>query len=299
MLFLFLIISFMACRETSFVDKQDLKTPIETHYETFGQGDPILIINGGPGFNSEGFAFIAQEIADLGYKTIIYDQRGTGGSKLDIVNRETITMDLMVQDIEDLRKKLKIDKWIVFGHSFGGILATHYAAKYPKRITKIIFSSSGGVNMNFRSYLADRINNNLTKAQKDSLNYYQKKLDAGDNSVRTIYKRASFLANAYVYYKGNAPTVAARLPQIDFKINSLVIQDLDKIKFNYLNKFPDFKQPVLIIQGKNDIISVETAEEIKQTFHNSKLVLLDNCGHYGWLDRKDLYMRAIGTFLNN
>ena len=93
--------------------------------------------------------------------------------------------------------------------------------------------------------------------------------------------------------------MAARLPQIDFKINSLVIQDLDKIKYNYLNKFPDFKQPVLIIQGKNDIISVETAEEIKQTFHNSKLVLLDNCGHYGWLDRKDLYMRAIGTFLNN
>ena len=205
----------------------------------------------------------------------------------------------MVQDIEDLRKKLKIEKWVVFGHSFGGILATHYAAKYPKRIKKLIFSSSGGVNMNFRNYLRGRINNNMTKEQRDSLNYYQKKLDTGDNSVRTIYKRASFLANAYVYYKGNAPTVAARLPQIDFKINSLVIQDLDKIKYNYLNKFPDFKQPVLIIQGKNDIISVETAEEIKQTFHNSKLVLLDNCGHYGWLDRKDLYMRAIGTFLNN
>ena len=199
----------------------------------------------------------------------------------------------MVQDIEDLRKKLKIEKWVVFGHSFGGSLATHYAAKYPKRIKKLIFSSSGGVNMNFRNYLQGRINNNMTKEQRDSLNYYQKKLDAGDN------KRASFLANAYVYYKGNAPTVAARLPQIDFKINSLVIQDLDKIKYNYLNKFPDFKQPVLIIQGKNDIISVETAEEIKQTFHNSKLVLLDNCGHYGWLDRKDLYMRAIGTFLNN
>ncbi|MBK6373630.1 MAG: hypothetical protein IPF67_10735 [Saprospiraceae bacterium] len=38
----------MACRETTFADKQDLKTPIETHYETFGQGEPILIINGGP-----------------------------------------------------------------------------------------------------------------------------------------------------------------------------------------------------------------------------------------------------------
>ncbi|MGB4903348.1 MAG: alpha/beta fold hydrolase, partial [Saprospiraceae bacterium] len=90
----------MACRETTFADKQDLKTPIETHYETFGQGEPILIINGGPGFNSEGFAFIAQEIADLGYKTIIYDQRGTGGSKLNVVNSETITIYLMVQDIE-------------------------------------------------------------------------------------------------------------------------------------------------------------------------------------------------------
>ena len=51
------------------------------------------------------------------------------------------------------------------------------------------------------------------------------------------------------------------------------------------------------IQGKNDIISVETAQEIHQTFTNSKLVLLDNCAHYGWLDSKEKYLSEIQLFL--
>ncbi|MCB0663128.1 MAG: hypothetical protein KDC24_10335, partial [Saprospiraceae bacterium] len=54
-------------------------------YKTFGEGKPILIINGGPGMNSNGFQFMAEKIAALGYQTILFDQRGTGGSILPTV----------------------------------------------------------------------------------------------------------------------------------------------------------------------------------------------------------------------
>jgi proline iminopeptidase len=267
------------------------------HYKTFGTGKPILIINGGPGMNSDGFAFIAEELSKMNYQTIIYDQRGTGKSTLENPDNKNVTMDLMVNDIEILRKYLKIDKWTILGHSFGGIMETYYATKHPETIDKLIFSSSGGVNMKFLIYLQKRLNNNLTKTEKDSLSIYQQKFNSGDNSTETIKLRAKYLSNAYVYDKSNAPIIAKRLTQINFKINSLVIENLNKINFDCTNSFKNFKQPVLVLQGKNDIISIETAEEIANAFPNSKLVLLENCAHYGWLDSKEIYLKTIEDFL--
>ncbi|MDI9309450.1 MAG: alpha/beta fold hydrolase [Limnohabitans sp.] len=271
---------------------------VKLHYKTFGKGKPILIINGGPGMNCEGFVFIAKELAKLNYKTIIYDQRGTGQSVITSLDENNITMDLMVKDIENLRKHLKIKKWTILGHSFGGIMEAYYASKHPNTIEKLIFSSSGGINLKFLDYLGTRLNNNLTKEQQDSLNYYQEKIESGDISEETSKKRAAVLANAYVFDKSKAPIIAERLTQLNRKTNSLVIQNLQKIKFDCSNSFSNFKQPVLVLQGKNDIISVETAEEIAKAFPNSKLVTIDNCAHYGWLDAKELYFKEIESFLN-
>jgi len=124
--------------------------------------------------NCEGFSAIAQELAKMNYQTIIYDQRGTGRSTVESVNSENITMDLMVDDIENLRKHLNIKQWTVLGHSFGGIMAAYYTTKHPESIEKLIFSSSGGVNMKFTSYVQERLNNNLTKIQKDSLSFFKR-----------------------------------------------------------------------------------------------------------------------------
>lgn len=269
------------------------------HYKTFGSGKPILIINGGPGMNCEGFGFVAQELAKMNYQTIIYDQRGTGKSDLEKVNNETITMDLMVQDMENLRMHLKISKWIILGHSFGGIMAAYYATKHPETIDKLIFSSSGGINMKFTHYVQERLNNNLTPMERDSLKYYQNKLNNGDTSIEIINSRAKYLANAYVFDKSKASIIAERLTQTKFKINSLVFESLRKISFDCKDKFINFQLPVLVLQGKNDIITTETANEIAAAFPISKLVLMDNCGHYGWLDASEIYFKSIKEFLES
>lgn len=269
------------------------------HYKTFGSGKPILIINGGPGMNCEGFSYLAKELAKQNFQTIIYDQRGTGKSDVEKLNEVTVTMDLMVQDMENLRNHLKIEKWIILGHSFGGIMASYYATKHPERIEKLIFSSSGGLNMKFTSYVQQRLNNNLTKLQRDSLAYYQRKLDSGDSSKETLQLRAKYLANAYVFDKSKAPIIAERLTQTKFEINLLVFESLRKIKFDCTNSFKNFKQPVLVLQGKNDIITTATATEISKAFPNSKLILMENCGHYGWLDANEIYFNSINNFLKS
>lgn len=268
------------------------------HYHTFGKGKPLLIINGGPGMNSDGFTYIAQELAKFNYQTITYDQRGTGKSEVAISSKN-ITMDLMVQDMENLRKYLKIDKWAILGHSFGGILATYYATKHPEYIDRMILSNSGGINMEFTTYVRQRQLENLSPTQRDSLAYFEKKQNHGDTSLETRKGRAKYLAYAYVYDKSKAPIIAERLLQFNAEINTLVILDLLKIKYDCAKKLKHFHQPVLVFQGENDILTVDTAEKIAATFPNSKLVLMKNCAHYGWLDAPEIYFANVESFLNS
>ena len=267
-------------------------------YRTFGNGKPLLIINGGPGMNSDGFISLAEKLA-VDNMTIAYDQRGTGKSTVENLNSSTITMDLMVLDIENLRQHLGIKKWVVLGHSFGGMLASYYATIHPTRIEKLILSSSGGIDLDLLSYVETRTNEKLSTVERDSLDYYNQKLKSGDTSYAVRIGRGRALAPAYVYRKKNIQIIAERLTQENSTLNSLVWQNLHKIKFNVAEKVKDFEQKVLIIQGKNDIVDMATAEKIQKAFKNSSLVRLDKCGHYGWLDRPEQYFVEISKFLNS
>jgi len=65
------------------------------HFKTYGKGEPLLIINGGSGMNSDGFQSLAKTLSNTN-QVIIYDQRGTGQSKVTKVNSESIRLDLMI-----------------------------------------------------------------------------------------------------------------------------------------------------------------------------------------------------------
>ena len=269
----------------------------KTYYKTFGKGEPLLIINGGPGMNSNGFEDMAKTLAEK-QETIIYDQRGTGKSKLKDLNSKTISMKIMADDIESLRKHLKIQKWNILGHSFGGMLGSYYATVYPNSINKLVLSSSGGVDLTLLK-TENLIERNLTKAEKDSLNYWNAKIEKGDTSHETRLGRGRALAPAYVYDQKYVPIIAERLTQGNSKINGLLWDDMRKINFDCKPKLKSFKNPVLIIQGKQDVISNEIGELAHKTFPNSKLILLENCRHYGWLDAKEKYFSEVNSFLKS
>ncbi|PTT06559.1 alpha/beta hydrolase [Flavobacterium sp. HMWF030] len=269
----------------------------KTYYKTFGKGEPLLIINGGPGMNSNGFEDLAKTLAES-QETIIYDQRGTGKSKLKDLNSKTISMKIMADDIESLRKHLKIQKWSILGHSFGGMLGSYYATVYPNSINKLVLSSSGGVDLTLLK-TENLIERNLTKAEKDSLNYWNAKIEKGDTSHETRLGRGRALAPAYVYDQKYVPIIAERLTQGNSKINGLLWDDMQKINFDCKPKLKSFKNPILIIQGKQDVISNEIGELAHKTFPNSKLILLENCRHYGWLDAKEKYFSEVNSFLKS
>lgn len=269
---------------------------VEIYYHTFGQGEPILIINGGPGFNSDGFEGLAKMIASLGYQTILFDQRGTGKSNLNILDSNTITMELMAKDIEAIRNKLHIKNWIVLGHSFGGIMAYYYATKYPSSITAMIQSASGGIDLFLLENSQRNLYSQLTEEEIDSLHYWRQQFRSS-NSEGDRFKFNQYLASAYVYDKKHIPVVCDRLMQGNLYLNGLVWSDLRSINYDCKSALKSFKKPILIIQGEQDVIPKELAYRADNVFENSKLVFLNKCGHYGWLDQKQSYLNEIHEFL--
>ncbi|MCI5057007.1 MAG: alpha/beta hydrolase [Flavobacteriales bacterium] len=264
------------------------------HLTTYGQGEPVLIINGGPGMHSEGFKPLAKIIGQSNM-AIIYDQRGTGKSKMNKVDSNTITMDSMIADIEVIRNYLGIENWTILGHSFGGMLASYYTTKHPNKVTGLVLSSSGGINMKLFSIV--NITARLSALQLDSLNYWRTKISEGDSSYHAKFQKGKYLAPAYVYDQSNVPTVAHRLTQANWSVNQLVFKDMRKINFDCTQGLEKFESPVLIIQGKQDIVDYSIAEIAHKVFQNSKIVLLDQCAHYGWLDQPEQYFQEINDFL--
>lgn len=292
-LFFLLCMSFgLLAQQQQTIELKDSKINLTT----YGKGKPLLIINGGPGMNSEGFSSLAKELGKNNL-AILYDQRGTGQSKIDVISPKTITMDLMVADIETIRKYLKIDHWAVLGHSFGGMLASYYVSKHPSNVDGLILSSSGGVDLALRSSL--NLTSRLTQKQRDSLNYWTQKITNGDTSHYAALQRGKNLAPAYVYDKKFVPNVAERLTKGNTDINRLVWQDMIDMHFDCKNELKTFKNPVLIIHGNHDVLDREIAETAHKVFSNSELFYIDKSAHYGWLDQPDLYYGKIMRFLSS
>lgn len=98
-------------------------------------GVPVVFVHGGPGggVSPDHRRFFDPKF----YRIILFDQRGAGQSTPCAELRENTTWDL-VADIETLRKMLNIEKWIVFGGSWGSTLALTYAIKHSEKVTALI-----------------------------------------------------------------------------------------------------------------------------------------------------------------
>ena len=297
LLFLLLLVSYPVsgiCQEDGFIKIQDGVI----HYMKFGAGDPLLIINGGPGLDCKGFIPLAKLFSDK-YMTILFDQRGTGKSMLNIVDSTNVTMELMAHDIETIRKYFNIKRWIILGHSFGGFMAEYYAVYSPEPIKAMILSSTGGLDLRILDYFNANLQMRLSQAERDSLQYWDNRLEQGDTTYQASYNKGKYLASAYLYNKEYVPKLAQRLAfGGNNQITGLVYKDLFKIKFDCKETLKNFTRPVLIIQGRQDITGDGVAYEVHMTLKNSTIVFINKSCHYSWWEQSEQYKSEVEKFIS-
>lgn len=109
----------------------------ELYVEEVGNpdGTPVLFLHGGPGGGCQ--PFHRQFFDPERFRVILFDQRGCGRSTPHAELRENTTWDL-VDDIERIRTELGVERWMVFGGSWGSTLALSYAIRHPERVRSLV-----------------------------------------------------------------------------------------------------------------------------------------------------------------
>lgn len=269
----------------------------DIYYRSYGEGDITVVLSGGPGISSEQIVDMAEKIGET-HQAVLLDQRGTGKSVLDQVNPATLNLDLMVEDLEGLRKALKAKKITIVGHSWGAMYAMLYAKAYPKRIKKLVLVSTGGVNMNFYDRYRENLLASYTPQELTRLKYLNQLRRAGrandelDREFRTLEYKAR------IYDKSQLETYAEILYKGKFE-DQVLQQMLTEIQEHYDVKsaFPEFEQEVLIIQGKQSPIGEETALEVLANFPNARIKWIHECSHFPWIEQPQAFYEALMGFL--
>src|SRR5882672_10899463 len=109
----------------------------ELYFEESGKpdGKPVVFLHGGPGGGTD--AKMRTFFDPKRYRIVLFDQRGCGKSRPHASLVHNTTWHL-VEDIERLREHLGIERWLVFGGSWGSTLALSYAQTYPQRVTELV-----------------------------------------------------------------------------------------------------------------------------------------------------------------
>src|ERR1044072_3946133 len=138
------------------VDGKVTRDGVDLFYKVVGPagGDYLLVLSGGPGEDIHSMQGIADELGKK-YRCIMWEQRGSGRSKLRQYDSSTINLNAYMEDIEALRKQLHIAKFVVVGNSWGMILGLAYAGTYPDAVRSVVTIGSGPITYEYLGVFAD------------------------------------------------------------------------------------------------------------------------------------------------
>jgi proline iminopeptidase len=285
--------------ETNHTGFLDVGSGHQLYYEESGNphGKPVVFLHGGPGGGVSGSMrrFFNPDV----YRIILFDQRGSGKSTPHAGLENNTTWDL-VGDIEILRVALQIERWQVFGGSWGSTLALAYAQTHPDRVTELVLRGIFTVREKEMDWLYRFGTSEIfpeawqkflapipTSEQGDLLQAYHRRLNSDDAGTRIA------AAKAWSIFEGSVsqlvPTadmaemfgsehMAVALAQIEvhYFINNCfleegqLLRDVEKIR----------RIPCVIVHGRYDALCpASNAFELAQVWPEADLRIAPDAGH--------------------
>jgi len=259
-------------------------------------GRPVLFLHGGPG---AGATPGHRRFFDPDhYRIVIFDQRGAGRST-PLGELADNTTAHLVDDIETLRRALEIDRWFVFGGSWGSSLALAYAQAHPDRVAGLILRGiflcradevdwfMHGMGRFFPEAAAS-FRNHLPAAERDALldNYYRRLIDP-DPAVHMP------AAAAWSRYEAECSTLMPSPDTVSALTEPSVALGLARIEAHYfahdlfleegqlLDQVHRLKAiPGIVVQGRYDVVCPpNSAFELCQAWPQGELITVPDAGH--------------------
>jgi proline iminopeptidase len=270
------------------------------HFEECGnpRGKPIVFLHGGPG---GGVSPIHRRYFDpRKWRIVLFDQRGCGKSTPHAELRENTTWDL-VADAEKLRRHLGIDRWFVFGGSWGSTLALAYAEAHPDRCKGLVlrgifllrrsellwFYQEGASHLfpdAWEKYLAP-----IPRSERgDLMRAYYKRLTSRNRKVRLDAARAwsvweattsRLIPNEEQIRKAGRARFAEAFARIEchyfinrgfMRSDAQLLENVHRIR----------NIPAVIVQGRYDVVCpLRSAWDLHRAWPEAKLIVVPDAGH--------------------
>jgi proline iminopeptidase len=270
------------------------------YYEQCGnpQGKPVVLLHGGPGAGCS--AKMRRFHDPKHYRIVLFDQRGSGRSTPHADLVDNTTWDL-VADIERLREHLGIERWQVFGGSWGSTLALAYAESHPRRVTELVLRGifmlrrwelewfyQQGANRLFPDAWEQYLEAIPEVERGDLISAYNRRLTSPDEATRLSAARAwsvweastSLLLQDEAFIEGHRdPHFALSFARIEshyfvhggfFDVEDQLLRDAHRLH----------GIPGVIVHGRYDVVCpIQNAWELHKAWPASKLVISPTAGH--------------------
>jgi proline iminopeptidase len=274
----------------------------DLYYEESGnpKGKPVVFLHGGPGGGTE--PKHRRYFDPATYRIVLFDQRGCGRSTPFASLEDNTTWDL-VADIEKLREKLGIEKWQVFGGSWGSTLALAYAETHPERVTELVlrgifllreaeirFFYQEGTSWIFPDAW-EAYRDHIPEAERgDLLRAYYKRLTSADPAVQSAAAKvwsvwegrtSCLIPNAELIARTGGDEFALAFARIEshFFVNDgwftggrelLDPKNVAKIR----------RIPGVIVQGRYDVVCpAKSAWDLHRLWPEADLKIIPDAGH--------------------
>ena len=274
----------------------------ELYYEESGNpnGKAVVFLHGGPGGGTE--AKHRRYFDPAVYRIVLFDQRGCGRSTPFASLVDNTTWDL-VSDIEMLRAHLGIERWQVFGGSWGSTLALAYAETHPERVTELVLRGifllrreeiqwfyQQGASWLYPDAFEEYIGHIPAAEQGDLLHAYYKRLTSADPAVQSAAAKvwsvwegrtSCLIPNAELIARTAGDEFALAFARIEshYFVNDgwltggrelLAMANVDKLR----------KIPGVIVQGRYDVVCpAKSAWDLHRAWPEADLRIVPDAGH--------------------
>ena len=260
-------------------------------------GIPVLFIHGGPGAgcSSQDRRFFDPEK----YRIILFDQRGCGRSRPH-ATLENNTTQYLIEDIESIRQFLSIEKWVIFGGSWGSTLGLLYAQSYPEKVLGLILRGiflcrdedlqwfyQGGADRVFPDYWKDFIHPIPSDERHNMIKAYYQRL----TSSNEIAKMSA--AKAWSIWEGRCATLRPNPDVVNVFAEPHLALSLARIEAHYFTHGAFIKPgqildnmvrltniPGIIIHGRYDMVCpLDNAVAVYEKWEDADLHIIRDAGH--------------------
>ncbi len=276
----------------------------QIYWEVSGNpdGKPAVFLHGGPGGGTA--PYHRQFFDPAAYRIVLFDQRGCGRSTPHIADGADLSVNTtqhLIADIEALRTHLGVERWLVFGGSWGSTLALAYAQQYPDRVTELLlrgifllrrkeidwYYNGGAANVFPEMWAKFLAPVPIAERGGDLVEAYHRLLQSGDDDVATAAAIAwstwegatsALLPKPDRIAETAQPRFAVAFAQIEnhyfcnagFLAEGQLLRDIARIGHI----------PGVIVQGRYDLVCPATsAWELHRSWPTSTLVIVDDAGH--------------------